>query len=664
MTLTKQFACAIFLACAVAAPASSAAEIPAQIFGDLPLISDAEISPDGTTIAMVQSGDFKTLIVFYDLVGDKSPVVVQLGQSRPYGMTWGNDEKLLVKMRKTVNITTTAGKGKYEFRQFFSIDRHTGAIQMMLSNSDAFNVVIGAGSLLHTLPDDEKHVLIAQYDPSWKPGQNWGTSNSRVKRATATGGYNLYLVDLYTGREIVRDKGEPSTIDWIIDTMGAAVGRVDFDAGAKQRKIMALRGRSYSKTAAYDEEFGKGAHITIEGAGAVAMRPTVMSYNGANTRGVYEYDLDKGAIAAPLFRDPLYDADSAILDPYTGRAVGAAFYADFQQQKFFDARRAKILQALGDALPGAALTHQSETRDGELMVIRAAYSDRPEAYYLFESKAKSLSPLGSSYPPEASGVAVRSRIDSVSSDGMRIRGYLTTPKTAGKSKLPLIVLPHGGPEGRDTQEFDWWAAFYASRGYLVYQPNFRGSDGFGYAFREAGFGEWGRKTQGDITEGVKKLIADGAADPNRVCIVGASYGGYAALAGATLTPELYKCAISINGVADLIHMLSQEKYDGENHLAYWERRIGDLGRERARIEKVSPAQNAANAKAAVLLMHGVDDTVVPISNSRRMRDALKSAGKKVRYVELPGEDHWLSDGITRTRMLDETIKFIDANIGQ
>ena len=131
--------------------------------------------------------------------------------------------------------------------------------------------------------------------------------------------------------------------------------------------------------------------------------------------------------------------------------------------------------------------------------------------------------------------------------------------------MPLVVFPHGGPESRDNMAFDWWAGFYAARGYAVYQPNFRGSSGYGFKFRTAGLGQWGRAMQRDITEGVNKLVADGVADGDRICIVGASYGGYAALAGATLTPDLYACAISVNGVTDLLAMLGEESKSSGIH---------------------------------------------------------------------------------------------------
>jgi dipeptidyl aminopeptidase/acylaminoacyl peptidase len=234
----------------------------------------------------------------------------------------------------------------------------------------------------------------------------------------------------------------------------------------------------------------------------------------------------------------------------------------------------------------------------------------------------------------------------------------------------LVLLPHGGPAARDVDGFDWLAHALASRGYAVLQPNFRGSDGFGKAWEQAGHGEWGIGVmQHDLTDGVAALVAAGIADPERVCVVGASYGGYAALAGATFTPELYRCAAAIAGVADLAIMLSFERNTAgaaSTTLSYWRMAMGvdetgaESGSVTERLRAASPAAHAERVRAPVLLIHGRDDTVVPITQSRLMERALAAAGKDVQLVELDGEDHWLSGATTRL----ETLKVLDAFLAE
>jgi dipeptidyl aminopeptidase/acylaminoacyl peptidase len=229
-------------------------------------------------------------------------------------------------------------------------------------------------------------------------------------------------------------------------------------------------------------------------------------------------------------------------------------------------------------------------------------------------------------------------------------------------------MPHGGPDARDYMAFDWWAQFMASRGYAVLQPNFRGSDGYGGAFLAAGRNEWGLKMNTDLADGVAKLVADGIADPKRVCIVGASYGGYAALAAAAAGDGIYACAVSFAGVSDPEEMLKAiERRSGRESesFSYWSVRIGDRhsSADAARIAETAPARHADRIQIPVLLMHAAGDTTVPIAQSRDMRDALNRARKPMQFIEIQGDDHYLDLGETRVRVLTEIEKFLAANIG-
>jgi dipeptidyl aminopeptidase/acylaminoacyl peptidase len=229
-------------------------------------------------------------------------------------------------------------------------------------------------------------------------------------------------------------------------------------------------------------------------------------------------------------------------------------------------------------------------------------------------------------------------------------------------------MPHGGPDARDYIAFDWWAQFMANRGYVVLQPNFRGSDGYGGAFLAAGRNEWGLKMNTDLADGVAKLVADGIVDPKRVCIVGASYGGYAALAAAAAGDGVYACAVSFAGVSDPEEMLKAiERRAGRESEAFsfWTARIGDRhsDADSGRIAATAPARHADRIQIPLLLMHATGDTTVPIAQSRDMRDAMGRAHKPVTLIELDGDDHYLDLGQTRNRVLAEIEKFLNANIG-
>jgi len=242
-------------------------------------------------------------------------------------------------------------------------------------------------------------------------------------------------------------------------------------------------------------------------------------------------------------------------------------------------------------------------------------------------------------------------------DGLGMEGVLTLPPAITGKNLPAVILPHGGPAYHDTLRFDWMAQAFASRGYAVFQPNFRGSTGYGAAFEMAAHGEWGRKMQTDISDGLAELVRQGIVDPSRVCIVGASYGGYAALAGVTLQQGIYRCAVSLAGISDVSRMISadltESGYDPLLRRALRE----ELGSGRD-LAAISPLRFVERVNAPVLLIHGKDDTVVNPDQSAIMARALQKAGKTVEYVTLAGEDHWLSRSETRQAMLESAVAFV------
>ena len=281
---------------------------------------------------------------------------------------------------------------------------------------------------------------------------------------------------------------------------------------------------------------------------------------------------------------------------------------------------------------------------------------------LFDTKKVSLNFLASGYPQiEANQIAEMKAIRYKARDGLSISAIQTWPVgVTNRKNLPMIVMPHGGPASYDSIRFNWKAQYFARKGYLVLQPNFRGSTGFGVNFQNAGDGKWGREMQDDVSDGVLSMIKSGYADPDRVCIVGASYGGYSALAGGAFSPELYKCVVSIAGVSDLPLMLKEEQSDfGRDHwvLSYWNRVMGKT--QGLDLAEISPINFADKFEAPLLLLHGNDDTVVKIRQSEVMYKAMNRAGKSVEFVKLKGEDHWLSGSETRLALLEKISEFLD-----
>lgn len=634
------------------------------VYGALPDVLEAHISPDGKTVATLRSIDGGGILVFSDLDNpDSAPLGVRIGDTNARAIEWADNEYLLLLLSQSENVRTDQGLTTIEFFRWVAISKTTQKSQMLFGNEPGY-FIADAGDFISAIPGEPGKALFSRTSTRGKYRQQQTGSRIEVERDL---GYSTFVVDLKTGEYALSAEGELNTVDWLADETGQPFARVDYDEIKQRREIYVRQpgASNYSLLQWFDEPKGSGAVIRFHGLIENGRALAASTYGSADKRAILSFNLDNGEVGETLFSHPTYDLSRVTYDPLTAQATGARYIDDLPRTFFFDPQYQNIQKMLRDALPGAAPMISSKSRDGQRMIVEAIYTDHPKQFFLFDRASMSLDMIAPSYT-KIDGVvyATKEKFDYTSSDGITIPGYLTVPTNASKQNMPLIILPHGGPESRADQSFDYWSFFYAARRYLVYEPNFRGSDGYGFNFKSAGYGEWGRKMQDDITEGVQKLIADGIADPNRICIVGGSYGGYAALAGATLTPDLYACAVSVNGVSDLPAMLGDESKESPLSEDYWEIRMGGSRFNPDELNAVSPAKLADQAGPPILLIHAKDDVVVPISQSRRMRNALRSAGKPHEYVELKGEDHWLSTGEMRTEMLRRSIEFIDAHIGQ
>lgn len=454
---------------------------------------------------------------------------------------------------------------------------------------------------------------------------------------------NLYRVNLLTGQARMVEEGAPTTVGWVADKDGRAAMRIDSNTSFSKDRLFVRDGAgAWREVRTISKRDRKG----FEPIGATDDPNRIFVYarkEGDDRIGVHVYDLRTAAIVETLFVHPRYDVLSAAIDRKTRAFMGASYVSDGVRYDLREPGAGAALRGLQSFFgTDYDISVEDRSEDRKTWLLFASSPQDPGSWYLFNQDRAAVEPVGASNNIIPGRLAQRTRhITYKARDGLEINAYLTTPSSDRKA-WPLIVLPHGGPEARDSFGWDPMAQYLAAFGYAVLQPNYRGSSGYGFAFVRAGRGEWGGKMQDDLTDGVRHLVAQGLADPKRVSIVGASYGGYAALAGATLTPDVYRCAASVVGVTDLPDFLAWNRTrtpGSTDAFDYWVETIGDPETQRDELIAMSPARQAASARIPIYLAHGVEDEQVPIAQGRKMKRALEAAGKTVVWSEFLSEGH-------------------------
>jgi dipeptidyl aminopeptidase/acylaminoacyl peptidase len=624
---------AVFL---LVAPAIAA---PLEVYGRRPAMDQVEISPGGTRLAFIAEIGAGQRVVVRDVAQKKIIAAVSAGEFKIRSIQWADEDHLIVvssKLTELRGVTTSTAKNEYAQGVVLTVSQNK--VQPLLYEGDA------------------EALLILQGEPVVRRsgGQTIIFAES-VAFVDGSGRDSLFRTNLARRRTTLVKAGEPTTYAWLLDQEGKILGEAHhFESSGSSR--IKLRDRAGLMRTVDTPEGAKDAYF--------------LGLGRDNNSVLVGYEKDEKDIVAEIaldtlsWSDPLIDTDVSrlIWHPATHQLLGyATLTGDTTTYTFFDPADQRAWRSVTAVYRGQSVTLLSMTDDRRRFVVSVDSPTEGLAYALVDLDAKTADWLGEAYVGlTAKDISPVQPISYKAADGLEITGYLTLPAGAEAKNLPLVVLPHGGPAVRDAPGFDWWSQALASRGYAVLQPNFRGSDGFGRAFLEAGHGEWGKKMQTDLSDGVRDLAAKGIVDPKRVCIVGASYGGYAALAGATIDTGVYRCAVSVAGPSDLKRMLSSDKRaKGVGALRYWSRFMGVDGARDPDLALISPAALASRVEIPVLLIHGKDDVVVNYEQSTLMADALRAAGKPVEFVTLDGEDHWLSRSETRLKMLESTVAFLE-----
>ena len=606
-------------------------------------VSGVALSPSGDRIAIIrelyEGGARRAVLDVLDAADPSAPPKrAPLGDVDCETMEWASDQRLLVRIalggRVSTERTSARSLGSISTdavisRRMVSINPDTGGAVVLFDNEpQRMRTTRNLGAIVDLLHDDPDHVLMI--------------APTQARRINA-----LYKVNVMTGRAEEFERGDFDTIGWETRN-GVPVLRYDINSAGNTFEIMARAPGERQWTFVRRmrvADIPDFEYISATDSGDVILVSARL--DGEDVQSIREFNLRTGAYGAPVASRPRSDVSGGLTDD-RGVYLGAAYWNDRLEYDFAAPELAPHHRAMNrffDNSCNVRLIDIDRTHNRFLAYVSGP--NEPGAWYLYDRAARSFVNLTPRTVLQTERLGRTEALDVTTRDGAAIRAYLTAP--VGGAPGPLIVMPHGGPEIRDVMDWNRTVQALAAQGWWVLQPNFRGSGGYGLAFAGEGWGRWGDRMQEDVEDAVDHAVKAKGLDAGKIGIMGISYGGYAALMGAVRRPDLYKAAISICGVGDLPEMLAYEKRDdssAENEVyRFWSTRIGDAEDDAAALALASPRRRAAEVGCPIMLVHGAEDGIVPVFQSRRMKEALDRAGKAVDYVEIRGGGHadWEDD---------------------
>jgi dipeptidyl aminopeptidase/acylaminoacyl peptidase len=636
----------ILLLAPVASTLAAQALIDRELLFGNPEITGAQVSPDGKYLAFVKPWkDTRNLWVKKTEEPFSSAKLLTTETKRPIGTwLWSRDGKYIAYVKDH--------DGDENFNVYSVDPSAVAAPGADAPSSRDLTALKGVRVQLLSTPKNDSGVFyigLNDRDKAW---------------------HDLYRLSISTGERTLIRKNTERISGWIFDLSGTLrlATRV---ADNGDQEVLRVDANGFTKVyscSVFEEcapvRFYKDA------------RRVYMKTNKGDDRDLLAlvlFDPETGAVEG-VESDPLKRADfgSALFSEATGELVATSYQDERTRRYFKDKSFESDYKWLETKLPGKEIGLGSRTDDERVWLVTASGDTEPGEAYLFDRTTHRLTAqyrIREKLPREA--LAPMKAIRYTSSDGLEIPAYLTLPKNSSGKGLPTLVVPHGGPWSRDGWGYNPLAQFFANRGYAVLMPNFRGSTGYGKKYLNAGNGEWGRKMQDDVTWGVKYLVTEGITDPKRVAIMGGSYGGFSALAGITLTPDLYRAAVDVSGPSNLMTLLNAIP-------AYWEAqrkimyaRMADPGtpegkawmKERSPLNAVGKMTAAGTIKTPVLVVQGARDPRVNRAEAEQIVIALRESGIPVEYLLAPDEGHGFARPVNNMAMFMAVEKFLAAQLG-
>lgn len=606
--------------------------LPVEAFFAEPDIRQVEIAPGGQHLAFLTTlGTGKTGIALMSLATGKVEPLVGAQDANIDFFVWKDDDRI-------VYGGDYGGNESYALRSITLSKRRVTSL---------------AESLRERVADRANWAQVVDW-LRFDPERMLVIGNKDVGSFS----YGLWLLNVRTGKRTMvesLDRGRYDIAGLVADNAGRLLARSYYSDGKMIFEIRAEPTARFKPVAEFPENNPEWTFLSFAADNETLY---LLVYGKEQTAALHTLNVRTGKLSEPIFRPPAGEVSGLVMSYDRNRLLGVSYLAEREHYHWFDPARARLQAQIDASLPGTENTIVSRSADEKRLVIHAGSDRDPGAYYLLDLTTPRLSLIGR---PMAKINPAQMRpmepIKFTARDGLEIHGYLTRPAGFEQRPAPLIVNPHGGPFGiRDVWGFNPEVQFLASRGYAVLQINFRGSGGYGRDFQFAGKREWGGKMQDDLTDGVRWAIAQGIADPQRIAIYGASYGGYAALAGVTSTPELYRCAVNYVGVTDLSIITS------------WGRRTGDrsseiffrewVGDDKDYLQSRSPVNFVEKIRVPTLHAYGFNDPRVDIKHWTRLEPKLKQFNKPYEVIIEDNEGHGFAQEQSRLKFYRKLEEFL------
>ena len=624
--ILSMFSVALHINSAIAAP-------PAKAFGELPVGYDAAISPNGEELAIIVNIKGTYGVIAQKLDGStEKPWYLTLGKDiKPAYVKWVNNHRFVVSVEKSEKYRNTP----FTVGFLFTGDLKERKGRLLVEPKDIFRQF--NNRVVDWLEDDPEHILMAYSDEEWDAYPD-------IKK-----------VNVETSRDQLVKRGQTGIEYWTTDDTGTPRIGTGQKENGKRRRIIYNTGTD--KWESVDEFPGIDANTPIFGMLKDGTELVIGDYRGKNTLGLYVYSLTQKQITRSLFHNDNYDASGVVLSKDGETVIGANYTAESDKTELLG-EYGTLLDRLKGEFPDYDIDFVDQTEDSRTVLVKMSAPYDPGGLYVYKSSDKHPTLLTKMYndvSEDDTGDVVA--VKYTARDGQKIPAFVTLPPGQQSAKnLPFIILPHGGPYARDSKRFDYLAQFFATRGYGVLQMNFRGSEGYGKAYADAGRNNW-IVMQQDVEDGTRWLYEKGYADKSRTCIAGWSYGGYAALMGVSTDPDLYKCAIAMAALTDINDARRDlKKYRGGKHAA--KEFFGEAMQDKDVRKANSPVHVADKIKVPVFLAHGDLDENVQFDQFLRMKRALKKAGVKTTSMKFEQEDHYLSRQENREKFFVGIEKFL------